>query len=197
MVAQDIIESEPNMVSRSEIFVEALRPEQLGQAYTLVQTAMPDLSFERWSGFAEALLREGGGDPRARAEAPAPRRCGILLAHDSQGLLLGLVVYRHEHDLRHGRVLVGEHFIALGLFDPRPVALRLMQGLEQVAQELGCLALHLQLPPGRAQESVDPPRDSWLAALLRSHGHSVEAQVLCKAILPAPAPAPAPATASG
>lgn len=167
-------------MAKREILVEQLQPGQAERAFALVQAAMPTLHLEQWVGFVRAFCRQGP-EPAAPAHRPQPQ--GILLAREPAGLILGLTAYSLDHDLHHGRILLGRNFIAFGLLNRRPAAEALAQELETVAAQLGCHAVHLSLAP--AADAVCRTSDAWLNALLQERGHRAEEITLCKA-LPSP-----------
>lgn len=143
----------------------SLKPEQIVQAYPLIQTIRPGLTVEDWQHYAEDVLNgRGGGDG------------GIATLQDPRGLIAGLFVYRVTGDPFHGRTLLAEDFVALDIVRPEAVAQSLADALEAVARDLKCNAIHTSVAcsnPGRSQYLID---------LMRELGHHLERFQLCKAL---------------
>lgn len=145
---------------------QPLTCDRIGQAFTLIQAALPDVALEDWRSFAMPLVQPQG-QPMA----------GILTVMSEQDYIAGLSIYRIEHDLQHGPALVADHFMALDLFDRPAVVHALAAALEDLARERGCTAIHTNIPD-RADVSRD--KEGGLVSTLRSRGHRVESLRLCK-----------------
>ena len=136
-----------------------LTEDKISQAFPLIQAILPRLDFETWRNFAHPLTAE-----------PAIGEHGIRVVRGETGYFCGLVIYRVERDLVHGAVLAADHFIALDLLDPAPVAEALIQELEKLADRFGCGAIHTHL--NAAQRNL---LDCFGAA-----GHHTEGYLLCR-----------------
>jgi len=84
----------------------------------------------------------------------------------------GLLYYRKERDLKSGDILVADHFIALDLFDSRPVLAALIAALEKLAINLDCAAIR----------SVVHAKAPEVALELVSAGHTLEGATLYKTL---------------
>lgn len=139
----------------------ALGPQDIAVVFPLVHAVAADIDLPRWRRFAERMLAPPGGALGLRGAA---------------GYVCGLLLYRVEHDLRHGMVLAVDLFTALDLVNEERAAHALMHAAEAKARELGCAATHIRT--AAAQPA--------LAALLAAAGHAPEAAVFCKALGPMP-----------
>jgi len=146
----------------------ALTADHVAVVFPLVQTALPGMTLEAWRRFARCLV-DGSAGPLAR---------GALGLRNAAGYVCGLLIFRVDHDLRHGKVLAVDLFIALDLLNEEEAGSALLQAVEAKARELQCTATHIRLDAG--QKSL--PR-----RLLRS-GHCKEAELFCKMIEAAPLP---------
>ncbi len=88
----------------------------------------------------------------------------------------GLFSYRVERDLVHGRLLNAHHFLALDWFDRRAVAHALAEGVEALARERHCTAIHTNLI--RPRDTA--PADGGLVDVLCTRGHRIETLGMCK-----------------
>lgn len=106
---------------------------QIVQALPLAQSLRADLELGDWRRFCEDLL------------AASPRVRGIECAADEHGYLLGLFAYQAGPDLRHGRVLSIDPFIAIDLYGRDYSAQRMLTRIESLARELKCDSTHVAL----------------------------------------------------
>jgi len=144
-----------------------LSPDQIHTVYPLIREAVPSLDLAGWVRFARQLIR-----PRRDAHG------GILtIRRDGRDFPCGLFCYRVEEDLKLGRVLTADHFVAVDLLDPAAVLAALVAELDALAQRLGC----------RAVRGVVHVGSSDLAGGLAAAGHRPEASLLLKRVLAAPA----------
>jgi hypothetical protein len=147
--------------------IEVLSREQIRAVYPLVREAVPSLDLASWLRFARQLAgpRRGG-------------QCGIVAARrETRMFPSGLFCYRVEDDLKLGRVLVADHFVAVDLLDPAAVLAALVEELDRLAKRLGCQAVR-SLVHGGAPEVEDG---------LQAAGHRPEgASLLLKQLLQAP-----------
>jgi hypothetical protein len=141
-----------------------LTSERVQQAFPVIQTVMPDLTLDCWSGFANEYL-----EPDRQVRQPH----GIIAAENESGLIIGLAAYRRGADLRQGAVLIAEHLIAVDLLACQPIILRLTEALEQIAADSNCSAIQLVLT-----EKWDD--DSWLVRMLLDRDYHVLSLSLCK-----------------
>jgi hypothetical protein len=74
-----------------------------------------------------------------------PRRggqCGIVAARrEGRQFPCGLFCYRVEEDLKLGKVLIADHFVAVDLLEPAAVLAALVEELDGLAKRLGCRAM--------------------------------------------------------
>ena len=101
-----------------------LTPERVAQAFPLIQTALPAVTFEEWSDFATPLA-----SPAGQATS------GVVTVISEQGFIVGLCCYRVERNLHHGAVLMADPFVALDLLDLKAVARALADAIESLARE--------------------------------------------------------------
>ncbi len=146
--------------------IRPLSAERVTQAFPLIQAALPAVTLAAWRAFAAALMTGG-----------AARDSGILAVTDERNYIAGLCSYRVVPDLVHGRLLDAGHFLAFDLFDRRPVAEALAEGIEVMARDRGCSAVHTQL--ARRNDTLSEPGDG-LGELFAARGHRVETLGLCK-----------------
>ena len=147
-----------------------LTPERIAQAFPLIQTAYPVVSLEDWRDFATPL-----------ASAQGPADGGIITVVNEQGYIVGLCCYLDTQDLRHGAVLLANHFLILDLFDQQAVVRALADALESLARERRCTAIHTSVPETGVKRA-----DDWLVRILRSRGHRVESLRMCKLLANSP-----------
>lgn len=138
----------------------ALTADQIGVVFPLVQTAIPEIDLDRWRNFVRPLV-----------EGSAPSvSCGAIGLRNGAGYICGLLIFRADHDLRHGKVLAVDLFVALDLLSEEEAADALLQAAEAKARELHCAATHIRLDA--TQRSL--PRR------LADAGHRKRADVFCK-----------------
>ncbi len=102
--------------------------------------------------------------------------CDLLarrLAAEQQHLVLG-----------HGLLLNADRFLAFDWFDRRAVAHALAAGVEALARERHCAAIHTSLIPTRDTA----PAGGGLVDVLCTRGHRIETLGMCK-LLPPRSPA--------
>ncbi len=92
----------------------------------------------------------------------------------------GLCSYRVERDLVHGLLLNADHFLAFDLFDRRAVAHALAAGVEALARERHCTAIHTNLI--RPRDTA--PAGGGLVDVLCTRGHRIETFGMCKPLPP-------------
>ena len=139
-----------------------LLPEQVNTVYPLVREVVPALDLKTWTRIAKRLA-----NPRRAGQA------GIrVVLRSPRQLPCGLFLYRREHDLAHGPILVAEHMVAVDVLDPEPVMSVLVSELEALAERLGCAAIR----------TVVLGRASLAASGLYAAGHRPEGATLWKPI---------------
>ncbi len=149
--------------------IRPLTAERIAQAFPLIQASLPQVTLETWRDFAAALVAQG-----------APAATGIILVVGERDTIAGLCSYRVERDLVHGRLLNADHFLAFDLFDRRSVAHALAAGVEDLARERHCTAIHTNLIRPR-----DPaPAGGGLVEVLSARGHRIETLGMCKPLPP-------------
>ncbi|EWY37847.1 hypothetical protein N825_15715 [Skermanella stibiiresistens SB22] len=167
-----------------DIYVaKPLARRQIDQAFPVVQTIAPDLDIERWREFAAAILAAPELESSAGRSVGSHLReggRGIMTVQNSRGYIHGLFSHAVEDHLRHGRVLSVENFIVLDLFDLDGAADALLGAMDKVADDLGCAAIHTNLPD---DYSSLPEYCDWLLGCFREAGHAVETLRLCKQMI--------------
>ncbi|NIV75283.1 MAG: hypothetical protein GWN37_10725 [Gammaproteobacteria bacterium] len=147
-----------------------LTVERIAQAFPLVQASLPHVTLEAWQDFASALV--------SRAEPP---HSGIMTVISEREYIAGLCSYQIDHDLVHGLRLTADNFLAFDLLDRRLVAHALAEGLESLARDLRCTAVHTHL---LHTDPVNPARGGGLVDILSTRGHRVESIGMCKLLPP-------------
>lgn len=143
------------------LVVERVQMADIRLVYPLMMMAERGLDLSRWVSFATPLLRRRDG------------RAGILAARRHvKRFPCGAVCFRQTQDLRHGTVLLAEHFVVVDPIDPQSVLRALSDRLDCEERALGCGAVRVVSPDGST--SVE----------LRQAGHGGEGIVLLKAVLP-------------
>lgn len=143
-----------------ELVVEPLRPEQIRLIYPLLREVEPTVHLSAWTRFA--------GRATSR---PASRRAGIIVARRAEcRFLSGMVCYRRNRDLRFGYVLIAEHFVAIDILDPSPIAAAMADALDRIGAALRCGAIY----------SIVHHQQEEVISSLSAVGHRPEGVVLCK-----------------
>jgi hypothetical protein len=150
-----------------EFKIESLTAERVALAYPLIRTVNPDLGLDAWCDYAEDLIDAGSKEDGAIS--------GVLVATNEGGVIVGLVAYRAQPDLKHGMVLAAEHLLALDLLDRNLIIEKLAASLESLAEDLGIPAIHMALA-----DSVPECDRNGIIGLLQAAGHHVESVSLCK-----------------
>jgi hypothetical protein len=144
--------------------IDALSREQIRSVYPLIRQAVPTIDLPAWLRFARQLA--------------APRRDGqssiVTARREGRAFPCGLFCYRAEVDLKLGRVLVADHFVAIDLLDPGAVLAALVEELDRLAERLGCQAVR----------SVVHGGSSAVAGGLYAAGHRPEGTSLLKLLDP-------------
>lgn len=135
--------------------VERLSLHRIPVAFPLIRQVAPGLDLRRWAQFARQLARgraESRGGVLVVSRVTAPYPCG-------------LVCFRRDEDLAHTAVLTAEYLVALDIVDPGGAVGALVDGLEDVARELGCGAVRSLM-----HGASTPAARELLAAGHASHG---------------------------
>ena len=107
-----------------------LSPDEVHTVYPLVREAVPTLDLKTWSRIAKRIANPKRGEQAGiRVVLRSPRQ-----------LACGLFIYRREHDLVHGPILVAEHMVAVDVLDPESIMSALVAELEALAERLACSA---------------------------------------------------------
>jgi hypothetical protein len=133
----------------------------LSAAYPLVRTAAPDVSADQWSDYAHKALMRGG----------------LLGLMGPQDTLLGLLTYRHEENLRHGRTFVVDNFLTFELSRAAPGRQALCDAAEALAREQECKAIEVRLDSRGFAIDCSTKARSWL-----DRGHHLKAVVFTKVL---------------
>ncbi len=115
----------------ADFTIEVVCRNQIRSLYPLVREAVPTLDLAAWMRFARQLT-----GPRRSGQ------CGIVTARrEGRPFPCGLFCYRVEDDLKLGKVLIADHFIAVDLLDPARVLAALVDELDRLAKRLNCDAV--------------------------------------------------------
>ena len=157
------------MVEARQISVHPLARDRIAQAYPLAQIALRNCPPQAWDSYARRHL-EGDGD----------NRTGILIADDSFGTILGLLVYQIAQMPALGLAFQAKTVLATDPFSSGRalVAGQLLDAEENGAQANGCAAAQVYLPIERG-----PRECEWWLALLTDRGYSRAGNVLSKALV--------------
>ena len=151
----------------ADFIIGVLSRDDIRAVYPLVREAVPTLDLPTWQRFARQLTGPRRGE-----------QYGIVSARrEGRAFPCGLFCYRVEDDLKLGKVLVADHFVAVDLLDPGAVLSALVEQLDALAKRLGCVAVR-SLVHGGVPEVADS---------LDAAGHRPEgAAFLLKRLLAAP-----------
>ena len=128
-------------------------------AYPLVRTAAPDVSAEQWSAYAHKVRMRGG----------------LLGLMGPQSTLFGLLAYRNEESLCHGRIFVVDNFLTFELNRAAPGRQALCEAAEALARKQGCKAIELRLDSRGFAIDRSAKARSWLDL-----GHTFQGVVFTK-----------------
>lgn len=146
---------------------------RIDQAFPIVQSVLPRMNIDSWRRYADRLIA---------AELRNGRPTTGILAADANGYLYGLCSFRLETSLQHGEVLVVDDFMVSDLVHQRSVAASLLAGIDGLARQRGCTAIHTALP---AEDASPLDCRRWLVEELRGQGHHLDMVVMCKEVRPA------------
>ena len=128
-------------------------------AYPLIRTVAPDVSAPQWSDYACKARMRGG-------------LLGLIGAEDA---LFGLLTYRHEQSLRHGRIFHVDNFMTFELSRAAPGRRALCDAAEALARKQGCTSIEFRLDGRGYADGGTAKAQGWLTL-----GHSLEAVVFTK-----------------
>jgi hypothetical protein len=104
----------------ADLIIELLERDQIRSVYPLIREAVATIDLSTWLRFARQLA--------------GPRRaghCGIVtVRREGRTFPCGLFCYRVEEDLKLGKVLTADHFVAVDLLDPGAVLAALVEELD-------------------------------------------------------------------
>ena len=127
--------------------------------YPLIRTATPNVSAEQWLDYARKVRMRGG----------------LLGLMGPQSTLFGLLTYRSEASLDHGRIFVIDNFLTFELNRAAPGRQALCAAAEALARKLGCKAIEIRLDSRGFAIDRSAKARSWLDL-----GHRLEAVVFVK-----------------
>jgi hypothetical protein len=111
--------------------IELLSRDQIRSVYPLIREAVATIDLTTWLRFARQFT--------------GPRRPGhggiVTVRREGRAFPCGLFCYRVEEDLKLGKVLTADHFVAVDLLEPDAVLAALVEELGVLAKRLGCQAM--------------------------------------------------------
>ncbi len=131
-------------------------------AYPLIQAARPDVTLDAWVEYAEKINHP---DPALSKVA------GIVTAQSNRGYIHGLFSYSVRIVLNQDSVLAVENFVALDMGDRAAAIKSLIGGMERLAVDLECSAIHTHIPDHWVS---DLTKQTGMLDYLRDAGHSLE-----------------------
>lgn len=148
--------------------LEPLSPNKVVQAFPLIQALRPNLSLDGWNSFAADHFAGTRVDER-----------GILAVENRSGYILGLSFYTVYMDIRHGRTLLAKDAVVLAMLRQTADSAfsLLIDGIENVARESRCAAIHTSVVP-----ELPGPQSQTLRHCLTRHGHRIDHSMFCKAL---------------
>ena len=125
--------------------IGVLSRDEIMAVYPLVREAVPTLELSSWLRFARQLTGSRRGE-----------QCGIVAASREGQFDIEPLSF-HLEDLKLGRVLAADHFVAVDLLDPGAVLAALVEQLDELAHRLGCTAVRSLVHGGTSDtaESLD------------------------------------------
>ena len=130
-------------------------------AYPLVRTVAPGVSAEQWSAYAYTVRMRGG----------------LLGLIGAENALFGLLAYRNEESLRHGRIFHIDNFVTFELNRAAPGRRALCEAAEALARKQGCAAIEIRLDGRGFADGGTAKAQGWL-----NLGHRLDAVVFTKSL---------------
>jgi hypothetical protein len=143
------------MITEPAFTARALTPDQIPQAYVLVELARIGVGPEQWRRLAAAILAES-----------RPPRAGIMTVQNARGYIQGLFRYRVIAEVPSGASLRVDDLIAIDLFD-RALAASIAGVMEALGRAESCAVVDVALP--LAGSSEETPSTLW--HVLRANGY--------------------------
>ncbi|MBO6834766.1 MAG: hypothetical protein JJ878_02035 [Alphaproteobacteria bacterium] len=140
------------------------------RALPLVRGLRSDLSLREWRSYCAPFLD--------RADSASGLECVL----DEKDYLIGLAGYEARPDIRHGRVLMVDPFIAVDLYGRNFAAQMLLARVDTLAGSLGCRAIHIAYET--ADGLVTHRRGNTFDRLF-DKGYRADSLRLCKGVTPA------------
>lgn len=142
------------------------------QSLPLAQGLRSDLTLDDWERFCTLMLTK---DDDTRQDSFKGMDCVV----DENDYLLGLAGYEVRPDLRHGRVLSVDPFIAIDLYGRDQAAQQLLIRMDRLAEEQDCTAVHI------AFDGVDgrfPRQCGSTFSKFMERGYRADCLRLCKEV---------------
>lgn len=145
--------------------VSPLAADWVDQALPLMRGLRSDLSLREWRAYCAPFL--DGTDSA----------CGLECVIDEKDYLIGLAGYRARPDIRHGRVLAVDPFVAADLYGRNLAARMLLARLDALADRNQCDAIHISY---EAADGTLPLRPGNTYDRMSAMGYRVDSLRLCK-----------------
>jgi hypothetical protein len=118
--------------------VKKLKLADIASALPLIQLHHKDLGLAEWTDYARGILLQGN-DANTQ---------GFLVVHDGQGTIHGVLQYERGRDLVGQSRMVATNIMVCGLFHRHRIRVTraLIQSLSDVAQDLGCEQVAIEIP---------------------------------------------------
>ena len=130
-------------------------------AYSLVRTVAPGVSADQWSAYAHKVRMRGG-------------LLGLL---GTENALFGLLTYRNEESLRHGRIFHVDNFMTFEFNRAAPGRRALCTAAEALARKQGCSAIEFSLDSCGYADGSTAKAQGWSKL-----GHRMAAVVFAKSL---------------
>ncbi len=124
-----------------------LQPEDAHQAFALLHLVDGSCTLDDWLSFVRETAGSGHG---VRIKA------GIMVARGPDKRMLGLFAYKTSVGRPARRLLIVHHFVAFDPFHPGATADALLAAMDDLASELSCDAIRLELPPSHLRAQLAP-----------------------------------------
>ena len=131
---------------KPQLYVDELGLARAGDAYPLIRSIAPSISFEDWLDYAERRCRQGG----------------LMGLFGQSGELTGLFSYRLGERLG-GRVLALDDFVTFELSRAAPGRTALIAAAEGLGRSLGCYGLEVRVGSRGIADADAPRATGWLS----------------------------------